>query len=163
MASYFTGRRSRLVAATLVWGVVGLATSSGAQTVSTPSVKAAFLFNFVKFAVWPAEALAVDEPITLCVVGDDALTQSLAQIVKDQTIGGHGLAVRRQAMDVSMRSCHLLYAAPVDTRQSTELIDLLKDASVLTVSEADRFAPLGGVAQFFTDHGVQLHRKGNSK
>jgi hypothetical protein len=141
------------VGAALLWCALGLFSPPVAESASLPALKAAFLFNFVKFAVWPAEALSLDDPIALCVVDDDALVQSLQEIVKGQTIGGHRLAVRRQTMDASMRSCHLVYAAGLDIHQSTQLIELLKDAPVLTVSDVDKFAPLGGIAQFVTDHG----------
>jgi hypothetical protein len=146
------GHRLPAIGAALLWCALGLTSSVCAESASAPALKAAFLFNFVKFSEWPPDALPAGGPVALCVVDDAPLAEALQEIVQSQTIDGHALVVRRQAIDPSMRSCHLLYASGLDARKSTRLIELLKDAPVLTVSDVEQFAPLGGVAQFFTEH-----------
>jgi hypothetical protein len=145
--------RLSAIGAALLWCALGVSPSVLAESASAPALKAAFLFNFVKFSEWPPDALPAGGPVILCVADDPPLADALQEIVKNQSIDGHSLVVRRQAIDASMRSCHLVYASGLDSRRSTQLIDLLKDAPVLSVSDVDQFAPLGGVAQFFTDHG----------
>src|SRR5436190_24035702 len=65
----------------------------GAQSLAAPVLKAGFLYNFAKFAQWPAEVLAQGAPLSLCIVGDSALAEALAEAVKGQGIDGHRLTV----------------------------------------------------------------------
>ena len=125
--------------------------SVAAQGVSGTALKAAFLYNFAKFAEWPADALAPTQRLSLCVVGVDAVADALEQTIKGHTIEGHDLSVQVVNADGPIRSCHLLYAGGLDARQSTQLIDALKGAPVFTVSDGDKFAELGGVAQLILE------------
>jgi hypothetical protein len=52
--------------------------SASAQTATAPALKAAFLYNFAKFAEWPADVLAPGEPLVLCVVNDRDVGQMLS-------------------------------------------------------------------------------------
>ena len=47
-------------------------------------MKAAFLYNFAKFAEWPA--LPSGAPIVVCIVGDDAIAAALVETVRGQNI-----------------------------------------------------------------------------
>ena len=125
--------------------------SVAAQGVSGTALKAAFLYNFAKFAEWPADALAPTQRLSLCVVGVDAVADALEQTIKGHTIEGHDLSVQVVTADGPIRSCHLLYAGGLDSRQSIQLIDALKGAPVFTVSDGDNFAELGGVAQLILE------------
>jgi hypothetical protein len=46
-----------------------------------------------------------------------------------------------------------LYAPTLDEASAARLLEGLKDAPVLTVSDFDRFVALGGVARFFLERG----------
>ena len=126
--------------------------SLAAQSVSAAALKAAFLYNFAKFAVWPADILAPGQRLSLCVVGDDAVADALGQTIKGHTIEGHELAVQVVNADGPIRSCHLLYVDGLDVKRSTQLIEALKGASAFTVSDGDKFAELGGVAQLILEN-----------
>jgi hypothetical protein len=153
MRQCLTGHRIGAVGAALLWCALGVTSPLAAQTASAAALKAAYLLNFVKFSEWPADALTAGGPIVFCVIGDDAIEGSLKEIIKGQTVDGHSLVVRHQSLDVSMRSCHVLYAGGFDTKRSTQLIELVKDASVLTVGDSEQFPRMGGVAQFFAEDG----------
>jgi hypothetical protein len=123
-----------------------------AQSTTVPAVKAAFLYNFAKFAEWPADILAPGQRLSLCVIGDNAVTDALKQTIKGHTIESHELTVQVVNADGPIRSCHLLYAGGLDAKQAIQLIDALKGAPVFTVSDGDKFAELGGVAQLILEN-----------
>ena len=134
--------------------VVGLllaAAPVGAQSASAPALKAAFLYNFAKFAEWPVDAQA-SGPIAICVLGDAAVADALDATVQGKTIDGREVAVVRAKPD-GLRACHLLYVSGLDQRRSQQIVDELKAAPVMTVSDRDRFAESGGVAAFFVEGG----------
>jgi hypothetical protein len=131
--------------------MLGLASATmRAQTASEPALKAAFLYNFARFAEWPADAAA--GPLTICVLGDAALADALDGTVKGRTIDSRQVAVSRVKPD-GIRACHVLYLTGVDPQRARQIIDELKNAPVLTVSDSELFAINGGIAGLFVEQG----------
>ncbi len=130
-----------------------VATRLQAQGVSTPELTAAFLFNFVKFTTWPAEALGEASPIVICVSGNDRVADSLVQLTQDKKAERHPVVVRRTDLDRPLKECHVVYAASLDESRARELVLAVWGYSILTVSDLEDFAEHGGVANFFIDGG----------
>lgn len=126
-------------------------TALTAQTASAPALKAAFVYNFAKFTEWPADA-AKTGPLTICVLGDMLIADELDSTVKGRAIDGREVVVVRAQSD-ALRACHVLYLSGFDARRWQQIIDDLKSAPVLTVSDADHFAEAGGIAGLFVDNG----------
>jgi len=124
-----------------------------AQGTPESALKAAFLYNFVKFAAWPTVAAPPDSALKLCVLGDEAVEIALEQTVKDRQVDGHALAVASVKVEGALGSCHVLYVTGLDRRGSVQLIERVKAAPVFTVSDLDAFAALGGVGQLFVENG----------
>jgi len=125
---------------------------SAEQGVTGAAVKAAFLYNFAKFTEWPADSRTPDGPLILS-TNDTAVADSLSPLVKGHEVKGRPLAVRRiSAESVQLRGCHILYLWNLDAHQSRRLVEGLGGAPVLTVSDFNRFAALGGVVQFVNEN-----------
>ncbi len=127
---------------------------ASAQDVTEPALKAAFIYNFAKFTEWPADVVPAGEPFVMCVLGDAAVGEALERAVKGRDLGGrtHG----RVAVGVAerpQRGCHVLYVSGVTAGQAAQLVAGLRDAPVLTISDVEGFTELGGIAQFFFEHG----------
>jgi len=154
--SHDTGRRlrrSQLFRAVVATMTLFVSERTYGQTATAAAVTSAFLYNFAKFTEWPADALAPGQRIALCVIGANAVADALEQTIKGHTIEGHELTVEMVKPDASVRSCHVLYASGLDEKRSLQLIETLKATPVLTASDADRFAELGGVAQLILEGG----------
>lgn len=119
------------------------------QPVTQPAMKADFLYKFVKFAQWPGHTT---DPLVLCVLDDAAVDRALEQLVRGGTIGGRTIEVIRISRDRQMRSCHLLYVSGVDAGLAA-VLEEVKGAPVLTVSDGEQFPRLGGVIGVFLDGG----------
>lgn len=117
-----------------------------------PALKAAFIYNFAKFTDWPADAVPATKPLLLCVLGDDAVGQALEQAVKSRMIGGHSLSVSYVA-SVAERECHVLYMSGAKASQAGPLVASMRDVPVLTISDGEGFIELGGIVQFYFEHG----------
>jgi hypothetical protein len=145
-------------AATLAVAMILAAASGHAEGQGTAAtditlnvaVKAAFLFNFAKFAEWPA--LPSGGPIVLCVVGNEAVAVALAETVRGQNIGGHPLDVLRPP-DSAWRTCQLLFIADADARRASAGLSAIKAVPVLTVSDSKGFAQTGGIIELYVDAG----------
>jgi hypothetical protein len=146
-------RRTWLCCAVVATMTLSWSARSHAQSATAAALTSAFLYNFAKFTEWPSDSLTPGQRLTLCVIGDNAVADALGLTIKGHAIEGHELTVEVLKADASARSCHLLYASGLDEKRSLQLIENLKTATVLTASDADRFAELGGVAQLILESG----------
>ncbi len=142
-------RRSLALVLLLVFGVfVDLRAAQGAREAD---LKAAFLYNFARFAAWPVDVLPAGGPLTFCILGDWFVAQSLEKAVQDKTIDGHSLIVTRLTDDGALRSCQILYAGRVDEEHALKLLGAVEGAAVLTVSDLETFTRIGGTAALYVD------------
>jgi hypothetical protein len=124
-----------------------------AQDVTESSLKTAFIHNFVKFTVWPLDVLAPGAPLTACVLGDGAFVSVLANYVKGHPVDGHAIVVSSIPSDGMLRSCHVLYVSGLSAKAAALAVSALADAPVLTISDMDQFARIGGMAQLYVEDG----------
>jgi hypothetical protein len=132
-------------------GAIGSAAAVEAETVTRAAAKAAFVYNFSKFVVWPDDVLAPSQPLTLCVLGDNAVADELARTARTHTADAHALRVQIVRTGPALRSCHMLYVTGLDSKRSADLIEVLKGAAVFTVGDGERFAETGGVARLIVE------------
>jgi hypothetical protein len=129
------------------------ASGARAQNVTEPSLKAAFLFNFATFTGWPQDALPETGSFVACVLGDDRLGDALEGAVKGRQVSGRAIVVSRVQSEGPLRSCHLLYVSGVSATQIAAALTTVRDAPILTISDADDFAQSGGIAHLFVENG----------
>jgi hypothetical protein len=122
-----------------------------AQNVTEPALKAAFIYNFARFTVWPVE-WPLSEPFVICVLGD-AVGDSLDRVIKGRQLAAHPIVVSRATLAGPHRACHLLYISGIPSSQAAPLVAGLRDAPVLTISDVDGFNDAGGMAQLFFEDG----------
>jgi hypothetical protein len=144
-------RRSAAAVAAAAIALAG--TGARAQDVTEPSLKAAFIYNFAKFTEWPADVLSGPTPFSACVLGDAPIGDALERSVKGRQLAGHGITVQRVAPDGPLKSCHLLYISGLKAGQIAGIVDAIKGAPVLTISDVDDFARMGGIAHVFVENG----------
>jgi hypothetical protein len=129
--------------------VMTAAPAFAGQSTSASELKAAFVFNFVRFTDWPADVIPAGAPIVTCLLEDGAIADTLRQLVKGRTVGTHGVEARVVSRDEARRGCHVLYVSGLDLKRSDELVASLQDSAILTISDDERFAERGGIANFF--------------
>lgn len=131
------------------WFVLGFLPCLGlADAAGSPEyrVKAAFLFNFTKFTDWPAAAFTnAAAPLVLGVLGNDPFGPDLDAAVKNETIRGHPVVVRRFPSGDTPTACHLLFVSRSEQHRLPGLLVTLHQRPVLTVSDLDRFCQQGGM------------------
>lgn len=125
---------------------------SCAQEVSGPSLKAVYLFNFVKFTTWPAEALPAAAPLVMCVVNDPSVGGELKRRVEGRDVLGHRIRVEQPDETGDLRACHVVYVTGARSA-ALRVVDLVRDTPVLTVSDVQGFTAGGGIAQLHVQQG----------
>lgn len=126
-------------------------------------VKAAYLYNFTRFIEWPESAFPGNaSPLVIGVVGENPFGSVLEDLVRDKAANGHPLTVRRCRTADDMKSCHLLFVAGADDRDMVRILDLTRQAPVVTVGEAVPFARRGGAINFVLKDdrvGLEINRQ----
>lgn len=123
------------------------------QDVTEPSLKAAFIHNFVKFTQWPRDVLPPAAPLAVCVLGDAAFSDVLGSYVKGRPVDGHDIVVSPVA-EARVRPCHILYVSGITAKRAAQVVADLDGVPVLTVSDLDDFAKAGGMAQLYVEGGT---------
>lgn len=112
-------------------------------------LKAAFLFNFAKFVSWPNEVETVeDASLNFCVMGTTPLDRALEKFIAGKKVHGREATLRRIADVTQTSHCHVLFIARSEGQAIPELVELLRDSSVLTVGETPSFSDNGGIIEF---------------
>jgi hypothetical protein len=112
-------------------------------------LKAGFLYNFMKFVEWPADALPTGRPLHACVIGSPNVADALARGVTGRLANGRSVTVSTLAPEDALRSCHLLYVEGLDEGEARRIVAKAAGLPAFTVSDFERFAARGGVANFF--------------
>lgn len=111
-------------------------------------VKAAFLYNFIKFIDWPPEALARPGGVmVLCVLGEDLFGPALSEM-NGRPAKDRKLLVKRIRSLSESDVCHILFVSASEKERVPHILKEVRDSAVLTVGEADRFTERGGVINF---------------
>jgi hypothetical protein len=115
-------------------------------------VKAAFLFNFLQFVTWPDDALGEPQsPFVVGVLGEDPFGPVLDEVVKDEHVRGHSIAVVRFHRVEDVGPCHVLYMGPMSPEEYARAFELLDGRPILTVGDTAAFASQGGTIRFVTE------------
>ena len=145
---------SRLLRTAITFAFVFAASVVSAQDVTEPVLKALFLYHFAFYTEWPVDALPTGAPLVICIVGDTAVADSLQREVKGRKKDSHEMTVSRLPMSTSPpRGCQVLYVSGTPTAQLGQIIGTDRDAPVLTISDVDGFPSVGGITQFYFEHG----------
>jgi len=119
------------------------------RQVSEYQIKAAFLYNFAKFVEWPpAVSPGANDPMEICVVGEDPFGNILNQSIEGKTVGGHKLMIRQLKPAQDMKGCQVAFISSSEKNHLSSVLEGLKGGGVLTVGETEGFAALGGVINF---------------
>jgi hypothetical protein len=138
-------------AALLLTGGWGLAIRSvrAEQDPTEYQVKAAYLFNFLKFVEWPGDPLAdTHGHWVIGIVGDNPFGDELTQTISGKTVQGHELQIKRFQPGEDLHTCHVLFISVSEKKRLPSLLAALSGSSVLTVADMDHFIESGGMIQF---------------
>lgn len=119
-----------------------------AQEVSLEyQLKAAYLFNFVKFVSWPAGAAS--GPLVICVAGRNPFGATLADTLRGEQVSDRMLATRVISMPET--GCHVVFLP--NGVAAAPFLDAVRHSPTLTVGESPRFIAEGGIVNFIAEQG----------
>jgi hypothetical protein len=122
-----------------------------AEDASEAQVKAAFVYNFARFAEWPHDAFASPgAPIIIGVVDDASFAHMLEQTVNGKRINGRCIHIKQIASETDLKGrMHVVYFPALPGKRTSSFLAALAGTSVLTVGDSDRFIRSGGMIRFY--------------
>jgi len=114
-------------------------------------IKAAFIFNFVKFVEWPPQAFANEtSPIVIGVLGQNVFGDNLEQALRNKSIHHRPLQYQEFHSVAEVTNCQVLFIGVSEKKRYAKILGALRGMSVLTVSESDQdqFIKAGGMINF---------------
>jgi len=122
------------------------------QSPTEYQVKAAYLFNFLKFVEWPEDQAADPHgKWVIGFVGESPIGTELAQLVEGKNVLGRDLQVRRLQAADNLRGCNILFISESEKKRLPSILAALRGSSVLTVADMDNFIGSGGMVQFVVE------------
>ncbi|MBW2713038.1 MAG: YfiR family protein [Deltaproteobacteria bacterium] len=145
-----------LLAAVLVLPGIGFAETAKEAIVNKErAVKAAYIYNFLKFSDWPEESFETPEsPVMVCFFGDDPIEAQMRESVMGKMVRERMVMTRRikRSAGASMNAdsgCHALYISGMDANEAAKIANgIPKNSSILTIGDMDGFAKKGGSINF---------------
>ena len=144
----------RLTVVTVACAVSAVLPNAHAQSpaVREYQIKAAFVYNFIKFVDWPSGALPVSsDTINICVLRDDPFAEALESI-KGKTVKAKQVTIRRIEPGRDLEACQVVFIGSSEEKHMPQVMESLHGLNVLTVGEMERFVQLGGIINFFVQN-----------
>jgi hypothetical protein len=117
-------------------------------------VKAAFLLNFARYITWPSDTFSNPAaPLTICVPELNPFGPVLEQMVAGETVGERPVEIRTLASPASAAECHVLFVPRTVGEQMERWLAPAQKRPVVTVGEATRFIPAGGIINLLNMDG----------
>lgn len=148
-AQYRSGRPhvAALLLALLLCGCLGSHTPAQEHVTCVPEhqLKAAYLYNFVKFVTWPKEALGGPHtPITIGFLDIEAFGNAL-DLIRGRTAQGRPIRLKPCPGIEDIAGCHVLYTNSSDRRFVRRVLEAMKGKPVLTVGRSADLLACGGI------------------
>ncbi len=159
-----------VVFAVALFGVAaGADTDPDCANCGAYKLKAAFIYNFIKFVEWPKDKIADgNEPISVGIIGKDPFGNAFEPL-KDKQAKGRKVVIKRfkgfeelkeihgkdkaglQREIKAIRKCHVLFICHSEKESQRDIINSVKGSSILTVGEMEVFFKSGGIINFLME------------
>jgi YfiR/HmsC-like len=131
--------------------VVASVSAHAAESPTEYQVKAAYIFNFLKFVEWPEDSPGPRGKWVVGFVGDSPVGAELGRLFDGKEVLGRTLQVKKLQAGDSLRGCHILFISESEKKRLSSILAALRGSSVLTVGDTDDFVGSGGMIQLFVE------------
>jgi hypothetical protein len=130
----------------------GLSQAGAAQDrekYSERDVKAAFIYNMIKFNDWPADYRNADEiNLAICVFGDEA-SRGLLDSIEGKTIRNKTISVRNVSSMQQLKNCMVLFIPGSEQARLKNITTVSNKANILTIGDTEGFSEKGVIINFY--------------
>jgi len=117
-------------------------------------VKAAFVYNFIKFVEWPLPGQsgnAAEDTVRLCVLGELPDKAAFAALDGQEIAGKRLFLVFLQETEES-RDCQVLFLPSTVSNKLPEVLEVLQGQPILTIGDTEGYARRGVMINMYLDN-----------
>jgi hypothetical protein len=117
-------------------------------------IKAAYLYQFAYYIVWPAGSFADNQsPFVIGILGSDPFGDSLNDIARNKKVDGRQIVIKQFNSLADYKPCHILFVSSSAEPVGNDLISIRKQQRfpVLLVGETPDFTEQGGAIKLFIE------------
>jgi hypothetical protein len=115
-------------------------------------VKAAYLFNFLKFVEWPGNPVVDGQgKWVIGIVGDSPVGGELARLAERKSALNRDLQVKKLRATDDLRACNILFISESERKRLPLIFAALRGSSVMTVADMHHFIESGGMVQLVVE------------
>ncbi len=141
-----------LLCLAVLLAVMSVCRAGAREPASEESVKAAILFNLIRFVEWPVSSVAdPSAPRIVAIFGQDAQQERMVEMVASAGLSSRVsvLEIRElNELEVCRDSIQVLYVARSAHKLIPQILDLLQARPVLTVCDDEGFVRHGGMMNY---------------
>ena len=126
----------------VVWAIA-VPDAYGQVTSEENAVKAAFVFNILKFVEWTEPIANNGSELSICMWGQDSLSGAL-DVLNDKQIGQQKINVRYIQTGTSPLQCNVIYVGGGVSEGSESYKKVQSDRHTFTLSDRKNFIASGG-------------------
>jgi hypothetical protein len=115
-----------------------------AQKFSKHEIKAAYIYNFITFVVWPPEK----KSIIIGIVGENEFTKVLKSKLSNQINKNIPLKIIEFSASQDYSNCDVIYMTNDNNTNYEIVLEKIKSKSILSIGEIDGFCLEGGIINF---------------
>jgi hypothetical protein len=121
-------------------------------------VKAAFVYNFLKFVEWPSGTFArPNDPLVVAIVGKGPTAVAAERFLSAKQVGERLVVVRHLEPDEPLTGVHALFVSESNPKEQQRILGKTASESILSIGEGAEFATRGGViALLIENHKVRF-------
>jgi hypothetical protein len=156
-----TSGKFKFFASWLRWAAVGLVCGIlflrpggvACETVigSEYDVKIGFIYNFVNFVTWPAEAFEKSPGELIFCFASDTPSADVLYKLDGKPIKGRKIKVIAFRDSACLEESHVIFFATQDKTFIQKVLASIGSRSILTIGEVEGFTRMGGVINFFQE------------
>ncbi|MBI2423175.1 MAG: YfiR family protein [Candidatus Hydrogenedentes bacterium] len=140
----------RRIACLLLAVALSVPAVHGQRSASEEELKAAFIFRFLNFIEWPENTFEKeDDPIIVGLLGESPMEKELDKALSGKYVQERPLQLKLGATAEALKDCQVVFIAESASEELAAVLEQLKGAPIVTVSDLPDFARKGGMIQLF--------------
>jgi hypothetical protein len=110
-------------------------------------VKAAFIYNFLKFVEWPDKAFATTgSSLNICIVGDDPFGNAI-KIYEGEKVRNKYIAIKNTPFQ-GIKNCHVVFISRSEAEHLPHILKAIRGLHILSIGDTDTFEQEGVIINF---------------
>jgi hypothetical protein len=111
-------------------------------------VKAAFIYNFLKFVDWPDKAFAnTGSSLNICMVGDNPFGNAIT-IYEGEKVHNKYIAIKNTSLK-GLKNCHVVFISRSEAEHLPHILKAIRGLHILSIGDTDMFEQEGVIINFF--------------